>query len=131
MPIANFSTDAAFFTEPTSDRTGFEIGWDLAHHRMVPQADHLHAGNPVRQGWEAGQAVFGARTLLATAPVRRWLQLRLNAWLRGKSFEGVRVTPAFLRRIEVTHCPITGEVLTHGTGKASDASVDRVNNDAC
>jgi hypothetical protein len=112
------------------DRTAFEIGWDHAHHRLVPSADHLHAGHPVRQGWEAGQAVFGLRTLQATPQVRKWLQLRLNAWHRGKAFEGTGVTPAFLKRIAVAACPITGEALTHGTGTPCDASVDRVNNGA-
>jgi hypothetical protein len=112
------------------DRTGFEIGWDYAHYRLTPPADHLHEGHPVRQGWEAGQVNFGVRTLQATAHVRKWLQLRLNAWLRGKAFEGVAVTPHFLKVIDVPVCPITGEALTQGTGGPSDASVDRVNNDA-
>ena len=49
-------------TWSVADRTAFEIGWDHARHRLLPPADHLHAGNPVRQGWEAGQAVFGTRT---------------------------------------------------------------------
>jgi hypothetical protein len=112
------------------DRTGFEIGWDYAHHRLTPPADHLHEGHPVRQGWEAGQSSFGVRTLQATPYLRKWLQLRLNAWLRGKAFEGITVTPHFLKVIDVPVCPITGETLTQGTGLPSDASVDRVNNDA-
>jgi hypothetical protein len=112
------------------DRTGFEIGWDYAHYRLTPPPDHLYEGHPVRQGWEAGQANFGVRTLQPTPHVRKWLQLRLNAWLRGKSFEGVTVTPHFLRVIDVPVCPITGETLTQGTGLPSDASVDRVNNNA-
>lgn len=107
---------------------GFEIGWDFAHHRLVPPAEHLLPGNPVRSGWEAGQAVFGVRTLRASSHVRKWLQLRLNAWLRGKAFEPVQVTPHFLQRIDVARCPITGLALTHGTGTDTDASVDRVNN---
>lgn len=109
---------------------GPELGWDYAHYAVVPPADHLCAGNPVRQGWEAGQAVFGLRTLHATPQVRTWLQLRLGAWQRGKAFEGVGVNPAFLKRIDVPVCPITGEALTHGTGTPTDASVDRVNNAA-
>ena len=109
---------------------GFEIGWDFAHYRLVPPAEHLLAGNPVRDGWEAGQAVFGARTLRATPHVRKWLQLRLGAWMRGKAFELMQVTPGFLERIEVASCPITGRPLTHGAGSDSDASVDRVNNQA-
>lgn len=112
------------------DGTGFEIGWDHAHYRVTPPVEHLQPGNPLRQGWEAGQAVFGPRTLRATPPARKWLQLRLNAWLRGRAFEGVQVTPSFLRRIEVSHCPITREPLTHATGRPSDASVDRVCNRA-
>ena len=110
--------------------TGFEIGWDYAHHRLTPPVEHLQQGNPLRHGWEAGRAVFGARTLRATPHVRKWLQLRLHAWLRGRAFETVLVTPAFLRRIDVSHCPITREPLTHATGTPSDASVDRVNNRA-
>jgi hypothetical protein len=113
-----------------ADRTGFEIGWDYAHYRLTPPPDHLYEGHPVRQGWEAGQANFGVRTLQATPHVRKWLQLRLNAWLRGKAFEGVAVTPHFLKVIDVPVCPITGETLTQGTGAPIDASVDRVNNDA-
>ena len=112
------------------EATGFEIGWDHAHHRLVPPAEHLHPGHPVRQGWQAGQAVFGTRTLRATPQVRKWLQLRLNAWLRGRAFEGVQVTPHFLKQIDAAECPITREPLTHATGLPSDASVDRVNNDA-
>ena len=109
---------------------GFEIGWDHAHHRLVPPAEHLLPGNPVRDGWEAGQAVFGTRTLRVTPQVKRWLQLRLGAWMRGKAFESVQVTPNFLARLEVSVCPITGLALKHATGTDSDASVDRVNNAA-
>ncbi len=114
---------------PHSD-PGFEIGWDFAHYRLTPPVEQLLPTNPVRLGWEAGQAVFGVRTLRASAYVRKWLQLRLNAWMRGKAVEPVQVTPNFLARIDVAHCPITGYALTHGTGSDTDASVDRVNNQA-
>lgn len=116
---------AAFPSDP-----GFEIGWDFAHYRLVPPVEHLLPGNPVRNGWEAGQAVFGVRTLRATPQVKKWLQLRLGAWMRGKTFELVQVTPNFLGRIDVAVCPITGIALTHATGTETDASVDRVNNQA-
>lgn len=109
---------------------GFEIGWDHAHHRLTPPVEHLVAFAALKQGWQAGQAVFGTRTLRATPHVRKWLQLRLHAWLRGRAFETVQVTPAFLKQIDVTHCPVTREPLTHATGTPSDASVDRVCNDA-
>lgn len=109
---------------------GFEIGWDFVHFRLVPPVEQLLPGNPVRDGWEAGQAVFGLRTLRATPYVKKWLQLRLGAWMRGKAFELVQVTPNFLERIDVDVCPITGQALTRGTGADTDASVDRVNNQA-
>ncbi len=109
---------------------GFEIGWDFAHYRLVPPVEQLLPGNPVRYGWEAGQAVFGVRTLRATPYVKKWLQLRLGAWMRGKAFEPFQVTPNFLERIDVSVCPVTGGALTHATGTDSDASVDRVNNQA-
>lgn len=110
--------------------TGFELGWDYAHYGTVPPAEHLHPLSPVRQGWEAGRETFGRRTLQAKRFVRKWLQLRLNAWLRGRVFEVQQVNPAFLRQIDVALCPVTREALTHGTGELSDASVDRVFNDA-
>ena len=109
---------------------GFEIGWDFAHHRLTPPAQHLGEGSPVRQGWQAGAAVFGTRTLKPTPHVRKWLQLRLNAWRRGRAFEGVQVTPHFLAQIDVPVCPITRTSLTHASGAGSDASVDRVCNQA-
>jgi hypothetical protein len=109
---------------------GFKLGWDYAHYGVVPPAEHLHPLSPVRQGWEAGRETFGRRTLQPNRFVRKWLQLRPSAWLRGRVFEGQQVNPAFLRQIDVAVCPVTREVLTHGTGELSDASVDRVFNDA-
>ena len=124
----DLSAPGSALRRPTD--TGFELGWDYAHYAAVPPADHLHPLSPVRQGWEAGRECFGRRTLQHNRFVRKWLQLRLGAWLRGRAFEGTQVNPAFLRRIDVAHCPITREVLTHGTGELSDASVDRVCNRA-
>jgi hypothetical protein len=108
------------------DATGFEIGWDYAHHRLTPPADHLHGTHPVRQGWEAGRAAFGARTLKPSHHVRQWLELRLQAWLRGQAFEDVMVTPRFLAQIDVAQCPVTRETLTHGLDAPTDAVIVRV-----
>lgn len=125
------------FEPPTADArragfdgTAFEIGWDHAHYRLALPAEHVQPGHPLLQGWQAGLALFGPRTLQATPYVRKWLQLRLNAWLRGRAFDATAVTPAFLHRIDVAHCPITREPLTHASGSLSDASVDRVCNAA-
>jgi hypothetical protein len=93
------------------DDVGFEIGWDLAHHRLTPPVAHLHADNPVHQGWGAARAVFGHRTLRPSAAVRQWLALRLSAWQHGQAFESVQVTPHFIAQLQVTHCPVTGELL--------------------
>lgn len=70
------------------------------------------------------------RTLEPTRHVRKWLQLRLHAWLRGRSVELVQVTPHYLQQIDATHCPITRTPLSSATLEASDASIDRVRSDA-
>ncbi len=113
-----------------TDRTAFELGWDYAHYRLTPPPDALTDGHPVRQGWLAGSAVFGSRTLKPTPQVRKWLQLRFGAWRRGRAFEGTQVTPNFLSQIDAATCPITRTPLTHASGAGSDASVDRVCNQA-
>jgi hypothetical protein len=111
------------------ERLGFEIGWDHAHHRLTPPADHLHGQHPVRQGWDAGRAAFGTRTLRPTRAVQRWLALRLQAWAAGIPFEGLMVTPHYLAQIEVLQCPVTREVLTQGQGLPTDATVMRLRAD--
>ncbi|HWH83578.1 MAG TPA: hypothetical protein VNU71_15205 [Burkholderiaceae bacterium] len=109
---------------------GFELGWDHARHRVELPAPYGDEPSPLRDGLLAGRATFGTRTLAATRAVRKWLQLRLNAWLRGRSVELVQVTPHYLQQIDATHCPITRVALTAATRQPSDASIDRVRNDA-
>lgn len=111
----------AFDPHPADPHIGFELGWDHAHHAVVPPPEQLLEGNPLRQGWLAGKACFGARTLGASRRVRQWLQLRLHAWQRGRAFELGQVTPHYLGQIEVPVCPITRQRLT-----VDEASVDRV-----
>jgi hypothetical protein len=60
--------------------------------------------------------------------MRKWLQLRLGALARGRSV-APDVTPALLRRLHTSHCPVSREALTHATRLGTDASVDRLNND--
>ncbi|MGH8797076.1 MAG: hypothetical protein ACREXI_08485 [Caldimonas sp.] len=112
------------------DQIGFELGWDYAHHRFEPPLPYAEQASSLRQGLLAGRATFGLRTLQATRPVRKWLQLRLHAWLRGRSVELFQVTPNYLRQLEVSHCPITRVALSVATLAGSDSSVDRVRNDA-
>ena len=113
-----------------TDRTAFELGWDYAHYRLTPPPEALAGKHPVHQGWQAGAATFGTRTLKPTPQVRKWLQLRMNALRRGRVFEGTQVTPNFLAQIDVAVCPITRTSLTHTSGAGSDASVDRICNQA-
>ncbi len=112
------------------EQIGFELGWDYAHHGVVPPAPYGQEPSPLRHGLLAGQAAFGARTLQATRHARKWLQLRLHAWLRGRSVELMQVTPRYLQLIDTTHCPVTRVSLSTATLEASDASIDRVRNDA-
>lgn len=109
------------------DRTGFQIGWDHAQHRLVPPLQHLDTNNPVGHGWAAGRAAFGARTLRATATVRQWLALRLQAWQQGEAFEEVQVNPAFLARIDAELCPVSRQPLSLLAGQSSDATICRLN----
>lgn len=109
------------------DRCGYAIGWDHAHHRITPPLCHLDDHSPVRQGWAAGRAAFGARTLRPTAAARQWLALRLQAWQHGQAFEDVQVNPAFLARIDTEHCPVRRVPLLLCSGTADDATVVRLN----
>jgi hypothetical protein len=111
-------------------RIGFELGWDYAHYRVTPPAPYAQQPSALYDGLLAGRAAFGLRTLQATRPVRKWLQLRLHAWLRGRSVELFQVTPNYLAQIDVGHCPITRVELSAATLESSDASIDRVRNDA-
>ena len=88
------------------DRIGFELGWDYAHYRVDLPQPYAQSASPLRQGVLAAESTFGPRTLTATAAVRLWLQLRLHAWLRGRSVELFQVTPNYLQQIVPGHCPI-------------------------
>lgn len=107
--------------------TGFQIGWDYAHHALVPPAERLGAGTDLAQGWMAGRAVFGRRTLGATRTVRLWLHLRLQAWSDGRDFDLAQVTPRFLAQIHVERCPVLRLPLGGLPGSASAAVVERLN----
>lgn len=124
-PAASFRARADEVSLPAGFETeGFRIGWEHARYLSIPPADHLHAGHPVRQGWEAGRAAFAGRTLTPTRAVRLWLALRLQSWLRGCTFDELWVTPRFVARIDVACCPVTQVALTHnpsGAGSATDA----------
>lgn len=128
MAIDLFSQQAAQTTLTTHEHIGFELGWDYAHYRLMPPAPYAQEPSTLRDGLVAGRAAFGTRTLDASSHVRQWLQLRLNAWLRGRSIELMQITPHYLQQIETTHCPITRAEL--GAATPGELSIDRVRNDA-
>jgi hypothetical protein len=111
----------AFESQSTDPQTGFDIGWDHARHGLVPPPEQWRDGNPLQQGWRAGRACFGVRTLGASRRARLWLSLRLHAWQRGRAFELAEVTPHYLAQIEVPLCPVTRRPLVE-----AGSSVDRV-----
>jgi hypothetical protein len=117
-------TDAAC---ADSEGTGFQIGWDHAHHALVPPPELLLAGTPVCQGWMAGRAVFGKRTLAAGRSVRLWLALRTLAWRRGIAFDALQVTPNYLAQIHAERCPVLRQPLGGAAGQPLSAVVERLN----
>lgn len=115
---------------PATQSIGFALGWDFAHHGLTPPALQLYASSPIRQGFQAGSATFGRRTLRANRYTQQWLLLRSHAWSRGRSFEDVQLTPNYLQQIEVGFCPITRQPLDAHLGSRAQAQIDRVRNDA-
>jgi hypothetical protein len=107
------------------DAAGWRVGWEHARHRIAPPADHLHAGNPVREGWQAGKQAFGARALAPSRAARLWLALRLQAWRDGRAVDELLVTPRLVARIDAARCPVTREPLRDplGTPTPHDAVV--------
>ena len=108
-------------------RSGFQIGWDHAHHALVPPAELLLDGIPVTQGWMAARAVFGRRTLAASRQVRLWLQLRTQAWRAGLAFDELQVTPHYLGQIHAERCPVLRQPLGGAAGTALAPVVERLN----
>lgn len=97
--------------EPTLAAAGFELGWDHARHGLVPPTELLTPDSPVCQGWMAGRAASGRRTLAASSTLRRWLALRVQAWRAGACIDPARLTPQHLARLAVSHCPVLRQPL--------------------
>jgi hypothetical protein len=111
----------------TSNDLGFELGFEHARHGLTPPVEHLSHLSPLLQGWQAGMATFGrrARPHKPSRHTRLWLQLRVHAWQRGRSFEEMELTPHYLQQIDTAFCPILRRPLDRDS-----ASVDRVRDDA-
>ena len=100
------------------EATGFQIGWDHAHHGLVPPPELLLDGTPLGQGWRAGKAVFGHRVLPAQRSTRRWLALRdpglAKAFAEGLAIErvgkaapGLATGPAVAGSVDLAFAPLT------------------------
>ena len=116
-------------TDPV-ERVGFQLGWDHAHHGLVPPPGLLLDGTPVGQGWRAGKAVFGVRTLAATQAVRQWLDLRIRAWREGIAFEDALLTAHALAQLRVERCPVRRVRQGGAAGDTAAPVFERLNPDA-
>ncbi|MFO1338438.1 MAG: hypothetical protein U1F53_09395 [Burkholderiaceae bacterium] len=128
LPAARVAEAPALLPEDdaAAPDPAFALGWDYAHHGLVPPAEHLLPAHPLRQGWEAGRAAFGGRTLRAGDRVQRWLDLRLAAWTRGQPFETTEVTANYLAQIDSPRCPVTRAPLGDAAGEQA-GRVERLN----
>jgi hypothetical protein len=113
--------------ETAADRCGFEIGWDYAHHGLVPPAELLLQGSPLGQGWRAGRAVFGRRTLVTQRCTRQWLSLRTQAWRQGITFETQQLSANYLAQIQTERCAVLRTPLGGAAGSPDAAVVERLN----
>ncbi len=111
----------------TADAIGFEVGWDHAHHGLVPAPELLLEGTPIGQGWRAARAVFGRRTLAVQQATRQWLALRTQAWREGIAFECQQVTPHYLAQLRASHCPVLRTPLGGAPGQPDAAVFERLN----
>jgi hypothetical protein len=109
------------------DRVGFDIGWDHAHHGLVPPPELLLDGTPLGQGWRAGKAVFGRRNLATQRCTRQWLALRILAWRQGVTFENQQLSAHYLAQIHVDRCPITRLPLGGASGQPEALVIERLN----
>lgn len=107
-------------------RIAFDLGWDIAAAGLdVPY--YAVGCESLVSGWKEATAKKIKVKVTADRFLTKHFQLRFNAWKRNRHFSDA-VTPDFLAYIDTPFCPVTQVALTHGTGTATDASVDRLNN---
>ena len=113
--------------DPQSDiaEMGRRLGHDIF--RFCKFNQNLDWSTSVLEGFALARAQGFARRDVDRF-VRKWLQLRLNAFTRGR-FVDEQVTPQFLAKLDVAYCPVTRLPLTHAECKPTDWSIDRLNND--
>lgn len=105
-----------------NQRVAFHIGQDTARYGLPPAA-------PDHRAYMEGYRLGGAgRPLASDRFVRKWLQVRTNAWRRNRHV-AQDFSIGLLRDLDRPTCPVSGVAFTHGAGKDSDWSVDRIDND--
>ena len=105
-------------------RLAFSLGEDYAHHGLL-QPDGVN--KDFEQGYTY-RLQQNKPQVPADRFIRKWLQIRHNAWKRNRLFSP-DVTPDFLRSIDTATCPVSAVALTYGTGLDTDWSVDRIDNE--
>ncbi|MBV8124066.1 MAG: hypothetical protein JO370_08280, partial [Paucibacter sp.] len=130
QPLPTVATPAEDADLPSGHLTGFTLGWDHGHYGLTPPVELMFPGSSIRLGWEAARKAFGMRVLHPRAQTRRWLALRIDAWLRGISFELTQVTPHYLQQLETSWCPVLRRALDRDAEPSEPSSVARVRCDA-
>ena len=109
---------------PDPERVALNIGWDYGVHRRRLPAEATH--HAFAQGYAEGKKRPARDT---PEPVRKWLQIRFNAWTR-KRIVRPEVTAGYLAfLLNDMKCPVSQIDLTYRTVTENDWSIDRVNND--
>jgi len=102
----------------------FELGWEYWVAKQGLPNDVADYPAFIDGYNSAKQRLIGKR---ADRYHLKWLQIRYGALKRNRIFDET-VTPEVIKKIDVTHCPITLAPMTHSTGTGSDWSIDRVSN---
>lgn len=107
-------------------KIAFDIGWDFAFEGLRLPRNAVGIKD-MQDGFSAAKVKRAKPENDADRYTTKCLMLRFNAWVRGRTFN-TSVDADFLRLIDVEYCPVTDELLTHGTGQPTDWSVDRIAN---
>ncbi len=109
------------------DRQAYDLGWDYATFDLNVPED---ANRSFCDGYRAFRHGDNKTTQKSDKFVRKWLQIRFGALCRNKQFS-LDITPEYIEKITPASgkCPVIELPFTFGTGKPTDWSVDRANND--
>lgn len=109
---------------PEIKKAFFDLGWDYFSAKQGLPND-VNEYIAFLEGYNAAKERI--KPVRADRFHLKWLQIRYGALKRNRIFD-VSVTPEAIRKIDVSHCPITLAPLTHSTFTETDWSIDRVSN---